>query len=132
MILLFDENTPPAVARSLQQLAEAIPFRVLHVTDVLRRGTLDVDIFAFIQQQDEPGEWFFATHDANINRNKHERAALQRAGVGVFVFTGRTARTPPQFLQFVLSKLEEMARLARKTKCPFVYSIPDRGKPTRL
>ena len=130
MNLLFDENLPPVVVKALQALQPNIPFDVYHVLEVLGKGTPDVDIYAFIQQQ--PGDWFFVSHDKAMNRNKHERAAMHRSGAGVFIFSGRTSRDVVQSMQFVLSRLPEMERVARRHKRPFVFSVPDRGQLRRL
>lgn len=124
MILFFDENMPPRVADALRALGTV---EAWHLTQHLPRGTPDEEVFAFLAGKD----WLLVTQDERIRKRPHQRQALLAAGVGAFILTGRADRNVEQTLQFLLSRLDEMRRLAGAAR-PFIFGVPDKGKIDRL
>lgn len=126
MILFLDENLPPGVARALEDLGEC---EAHHLTDHLSRGVRDEEVFAFLATK--PG-WYLLTQDEKIRRRPHELAALKAAGVGAFFLTGSAVRDRRELMMFILAKLPLMREVAARERPPFIFGIPDRGKPDKL
>lgn len=125
MIFLFDENMPPRVAAALQTLGTC---EARHVTHHLPRGTPDEEVFGFAAREG----WILVTQDHRIRRNPQQREALRQAGIGAFILTGRTDRSPEQLMVFLLERFAEITRLAGSTPPPYIIGVPDRGRPERL
>lgn len=125
MILFFDENVPPKVAASLQALGSC---EARHLVDHLPRGTPDEQIFQFLAERG----WLLVTQDYRIKRNPHQRQALLQAGVGAFIFTGRTDRSKEEMMIFILECLPAMGEFAANTQRPFIMGISDKRKFERL
>ena len=121
MILCFDENMPPGVAKGLQALGEC---EAVHITDHLPRGTPDEEVFRYIA---EKSGWYLVTQDQRIQRNPLQRRALAAAGIGAFILTGRAQRDRREMMVFILERLPEMGEQVAATPVPFIFGIPDRG-----
>lgn len=120
MILALDENLPPSVAQALAILR----FPITHVTDHVGRGTPDEDLF----DEAAARNWVLVTRDAKMWRKRAQQAALLQAGIGVFVLVSSSAHTPPELTALLLRRLPEMLELTARTRRPFVFRVPDRGK----
>ncbi len=120
MTFAFDENLPPKVAQALALL----DFPVVHVLDVLPRGTPDQDLFGEAVARD----WVLVTHDKGMWKKKGHREALMQSGAGVFVLVSSAAHSPAELTELLLRKLPDMLQLVERTKRPFVFRVPDRGK----
>lgn len=76
----LDENLSRAVARALHALAQADDHEVIHVTDLVPRGTPDVDVFAAVAE---------AKIQIHITQDHHHRRIIERdaiASAGLIVF----------------------------------------------
>jgi len=122
--LAFDENIPPAVAQALAILG----FPVLHVLDELPRGSPDETLFAVASERD----WALVTHDKGMWRKKGHREALLQSGAGVFVLVSSAAHSPAELTGLLLRRLPEMIALADRTRRPFVFRVPDRGRINKI
>jgi hypothetical protein len=124
LTLLFDESFPHYLPEALRLFGIAAE----HTLDQLPPSTPDVEMFAFLRDK----AWAWVTHEPDVKRKKHERAAILEAGVGAFVLTGSVKRSAIEMLRFVLDVLDEMQEHARRTPPPFIYGVSDRGKFERL
>ncbi len=80
MIAQLDENLPVALARALDCLAKQDDHQVLHVLDLVPRGTSDVELFAAVKK---------AGVQVHITQDHHHRRQIERdaiAGSGLLVF----------------------------------------------
>jgi hypothetical protein len=127
LIFLLDNNFPPQLAKALELLdQEDCQYR--HSAAVFGAAAPDELLFAGVKERG----WFLVTQDAQMSRKPAERQAILQSGIGVFVFTGRAERTFREIAAFVLARTSEMIEYARRTKPPFICSVPDRGKLKRL
>lgn len=124
MKLFFDENFPPYLPEALRLFG----FDAIHALEEHEAGTTDVELFAELGDKG----WIWVSHDKGAKRKPHERRALIAAGLGAFIFTGRSKRTAVQMMIFVLSHIDEMIDLATRVRKPFIYGLSDRGKFERL
>lgn len=117
----LDENLSPALARALHCLAQADDHEVVHVTDLVPRGTLDVDLFSVVAK---------AKVQVHITQDHHHRRPIERdaiaaAGLIVFVLDKGWASQP---------EFEKAARLiqwwprivehAEAMRPPAVFRVP--------
>lgn len=93
MRIVFDENTPRAVAHALQILAMADaagspdPIEVLHALDLVGRGTPDVSLVQAVADGKHP-KAALITSDKNMRTRQHERAAFVDTGCIGIVLRG--------------------------------------------
>ena len=76
----LDENLSPALARALNSLVEPDDHEVIHVNELVPRGTSDVDLFAAVAK---------ANVKIHITQDHHHRKQIERdaiAGAGLVVF----------------------------------------------
>ena len=123
MTFLIDENLSHRIAGALKALGKPVE----HVTQILPKGTPDEVIFNEVSRRG----WFLLTQDHKIMRRKHQREAMLQAGIGAFIFRGRTQRSVDEQTIMVLQRYEEIEGLAGRTPRPFRYTIPDRGRIQR-
>ncbi|HEV2682308.1 MAG TPA: DUF5615 family PIN-like protein [Rhodanobacter sp.] len=117
----LDENLSAALARALNSLAEADNHQVVHVIDLVPRGTPDVELFAAVK---DAGVQIHITQDHHYRR-QIERDAIASAGLIVFVLD-KGWSTQPHF--------EKAARLiqwwprivehAESMRPPAVFRVP--------
>lgn len=77
----LDENLPPGLARALNSIAQTDEHEIIHVLDLVGRGTSDVDLF---KASMDAGVRVHITQD-NHHRQPIEREAIARSGLIVFV-----------------------------------------------
>lgn len=90
MKVQIDENLSKALARALNCLAEADDHQVIHVLELVPKGTPDVDLFAAVAK---------AKVQVHITQDHHyrrqiERDAIASAGLIVFVLDKGWASQP--------------------------------------
>ena len=124
MTLYFDENFPKQIVAALC----LFDYDAKHVLDEFDPGTDDTEMFPAIAASE--GLWI--SHDKGVKRKPHEQRALVEAGLGAFIFTGRTSRTPREMLIFVFRHVDEILKTASHRTPPYVYGLSDRGKLERL
>jgi len=105
----------------------AAGLRVVVHDDRFPPGTLDEDWLAEAGRLD----WLVLTKDKRIRYRQIERRALERAGVGAFVFTGKDL-TGEEMAQAIVKALPKILRFARKTPRPFIATVTAGGTVTRL
>ncbi len=120
MTYLIDENLSFKIAQSLK----ALDNDVHHVRDHFPSQTPDETIFDFLVRKD----WVLITQDKKMRTRKHQLQAMLDKGVGAFIFTGRADKNLTQQAVMILERMGEFEKLAQKTKRPFIFSVPDRGK----
>jgi len=120
LTLLFDENFPPYLPEALRLFG----YDAKHVLDDHSKGIEDTALFAEIGLNG----WTWISHDKGIRRKPHERRAMQDAGIGAFIITGRSHRSARQMMIFIMQHIEELLRLDENTTRPFVIGLSDRGK----
>jgi len=86
----LDENLSKALARALSCLAEADDHEVLHVLDLVPRGTSDVELFAAVSKANIQ---IHITQDHH-HRRQIERDAIAASGLIVFVLDKGWASQP--------------------------------------
>lgn len=85
MRIAFDENTPPAVARAIRELASALnigatdPVEVLHVRELVAQGTHDVPLIQTVADGTH-AKSALVTTDKSMRTHEHERAAFIATG----------------------------------------------------
>jgi PIN like domain len=84
LTFLFDENISQLVVDALKALGKPVAY----LTDILPRGTDDITLFSRLAELG----WFLVTQDKKIKRKKHELEALRRAGLGAFIFYGKSGK----------------------------------------
>lgn len=88
----IDENLSPALAKALHALAEPDDHEVIHVTELVPRGTPDVELFAAVAK---------AKIQIHITQDHHHRRPIERdaiASAGLIVFVlDRGWSTQPHF-----------------------------------
>ncbi len=87
-----------------------------------------MDIAALLREHG----WFFVTADRNIRKRIQERTALIGAGVGTFVFSGKSERTGKDWLTLIFRRWSDVVRYAERNPAPFMVQVPDRGAIERL
>ena len=93
MRVVFDENTPPAVARALRILADADavgmaePVEVWHALDLVPMGTRDVTLIQALADGSH-AKAALITSDKSMRTRQHERAAFADAGCIGIVLRG--------------------------------------------
>lgn len=93
MRIVFDENTPPAVARALRILAAADapgtpePVEVLHALDLVPMGTGDVSLIQALADGAH-AKVALITSDKSMRTRQHERAAFADSGCIGIVLRG--------------------------------------------
>jgi hypothetical protein len=124
LILLFDENFAPRIVNALR----ALGYPVDHVNQHVPKGTPDEDIFELTKHLGA----HLLTKDAKIRRRKHEQAAYRSAGIGVFIYTGRSKRTFTDEAVFVISTIDRVIARAIELRSGFVCEITDRKAVNQL
>jgi hypothetical protein len=117
----LDENLPVALARALNSLAEKDGHEVLHVLDLVDRGTKDVDLFAAVKQ---------AGIQIHITQDHHYRRPIERdaiAGAGLVVFVLNKGWATQQFYAKAARLVEWWPRIAEQAESvrpPAVFRVP--------
>jgi hypothetical protein len=134
MKLFFDENFSPHIARGFAAFQEARKeegVEVLHVVDVLGRGTPDERWIPSIAQM----HGAVITLDFNIHRTRQLADLCRQHRVGIFFFR------PPkkasygywQMIEWILKAWALLKERAKTTQVPFEYEVtPRRTAPRRL
>jgi len=76
----LDENLPKSLAQALHSLAEADGHQVVHVLDLVKSGTTDINLFKAVAK---------AGVQIHITQDHHHRRPIERdaiAGSGLIVF----------------------------------------------
>ncbi|HEX7240223.1 MAG TPA: DUF5615 family PIN-like protein [Longimicrobiaceae bacterium] len=118
VVILFDENLPPRLARALRELGE----NAYHVHDVLHPGAPDEMVLRYAGER----EWCMLSSDRMILQRPHERETLKEMGVGTF-FLNESIRGSCKIFRTVVRNWSDMKRVARTEAKPFLYLIRENG-----
>jgi len=117
----LDENLPPALAKALHCLAEQEGHMVLHVTQLVPRGTPDLELFVATAKA---GVGIHITHDHH-HRRAIERDAIARQGLVVFVLSKGWASQ--SYYEKAARLIQWWPRLVEHTeamKPPAIFRVP--------
>lgn len=116
-----DENLPPVLAEVLNALAKLNGHEVVHIEDVVKRGTKDAQLFAAIGR---------AGISVHITQDHHHRKPVERevmAGSGLIVFVLASGWDD----QPIFEKISRLVRWwplmeahAQRMKPPAVFRVP--------
>lgn len=117
----IDENLPPVLAKVLNALAELDGHEVVHVTDLVKAGTKDVQVFNAIGKA---GISVHITQDHH-HRKQVEREVIAGSGLIVFVLASGWADQP------IYEKTSRLVRWwplmlahAERMRPPAVFRVP--------
>jgi len=119
MKFLIDENLGAPLARALRELGE----EVHHVTEVLRPGADDEEVFRFAGEND----YFIILRDNRIRFKPNERAAIIEFKVGVFLLAGKN-KSSWEITRQVIWNWQKILECAQNTRKPFLRKVRSRGK----
>ena len=121
MKVVIDENLPSALARALNCISKPDGHEVLHVTDLVKRGTSDIELFEAIAKK---GIQIHITQDHH-HRRQIERDAIASSGMIVLVLAKTWASQ--QFFDKAARLVLWWPRIieqAESIKPPAVFRVP--------
>ena len=117
----LDENLPPSLARALSCLVEGDGHSVLHVTALVARGTLDVDLF---HEAAAAGVQIHITQDHH-HRRPIERDVIARVGPVVFVLAkGWASQSYFDKAARLIQWWPRIVEQAQSMKPPAMFRVP--------
>lgn len=129
MKFVLDATFSPQLATALEALSQD-DAHFEYAPTLFGSAASDEVIYQGVRDRDA----CLITLDIAMTRKPQQRAAMQEAGIGVFVFTGRTLaqRSFREIAAAVLAITDEIVARAGSTRRPFVWGISDRKKFERL
>jgi len=125
MNFFFDNNLSQHLAKAMDILEKE--GRVIHLQDEFQPDAKDEDWLEFVGKN----RMILITRDKKIKRRAAELRALKNYKVGAFILGGQN----PGIWQIVKQIINNWLRikdLASKTRVPFIFKVPLRGKIDRL
>ena len=125
MNFFFDNNLSQHLAKAMDILEQE--GRVIHLQDEFQPDAKDEDWLEFVGKN----RMILITRDKKIKRRAAELRALKNYKVGAFILGGQN----PGIWQIVKQIINNWLRikdLASKTRVPFIFKVPLRGKIDRL
>ena len=119
MKFLIDEALGLPLAKALRELGQE---DVHHVTEILRSGADDEEVFQYAGEN----EYFIITRDNRIRYKPNERAAIRKYKVGVFLLAGKNKSAMEIAVQLI-SNWEKIVECSQKTYKPFLRRVRSRG-----
>ena len=121
MKVLFDENLPPALARSLSALF-AGKHEVIHIRDRFGPGVKDVE---WIGQLSSEGRWVVISGDRRITRNRAEYNAFRNSHlVGFFLSRGLYKSPIVKQMERILALWQTMETQAGIVQGGAMFELP--------
>lgn len=96
---------------------------VIHLTDKFPPNAKDEDWMEFVGEN----KMILITQDKKIKKRAAELNAFKRHKVGAFILTGQN-RDIWQIIQQIIKNWLQIKNLAARTKRPFAFRVPLRGK----
>jgi len=126
---VLDATFSPKLAEALKALSED-DAEFEYAPALFGAAADDSTIFQGVRTR----EAFLITLDTKMTKRPQQRAAMLGAGIGVFVFTGRSLpqRTFREIAATVLAVTDGIVSKARETERPFIWGISDQRKFDRL
>ena len=135
MIVYFDENIPPHLARGFQTIQKVENLKRKNRTinikllkDDFGTGSKDLEWIPKLKGTNS----FIVTRDIHLDKRKDEIAAYHDAGIGLFFIRGaskKTNLTVWEMLLIISRQWEEMIKIMKKRKPPFSYRVAYAGTP---
>jgi hypothetical protein len=125
MNFFFDNNLSHRLAKAMHHLERE--GNVVHLTDQFQPDTKDEVWLKFVGEK----RMILITQDKKIKRRIAELRAFKTHKVGAFILVGGSRDIWQIILQIVKNWLK-IKEFAKKTKRPFVFKIPFRGKIEQL
>lgn len=129
MNFLFDNNTSPRIARTLDAYLIPLQHRAFHICDDaehqlgIDRHAKDCEWIAAIAGDDR--QWTIATGDRRISKNKAEKEAVRRAQMKGILFTSQLAKLKVNEIASVLLwRWHELEDTLEKFKPPTLIGVP--------
>jgi len=125
MNFFFDNNLSQRLAKAMDLLEQEE--RIIHLQDEFQPDAKDEDWLEFVGKN----RMILITRDKKIKRRAAELRALKNYKVGAFILGGQN----PGIWQIVKQIINNWLRikdLASKTRVPFIFKVPLRGKIERL
>jgi len=128
--LALDENLPPSLARGIHALLEPEAGQAISIPDRFGRGFADLDWIAALHVE---GGWAILTTDRKLRTRPHERLALERSGLVVFILAPGWNqegywRKAAGIIGWMPSIMDAMASY----QPPALLSVPHRRKPAPI
>ncbi len=129
MKFVLDATFSPKLAEALRALSED-DAEFEYAPTLFGAAADDSTIFQGVRARGA----FLITLDTKMTKRPQQRAAMLGAGIGVFVFTGRSLpqRTFREIAATVLAVTDGIVRKASETDRPFIWGISDQRKFDRL
>jgi hypothetical protein len=122
--VLFDNNLPPRVARSLNELF-AGEHEIVALRDKFAQTIRDVD---WIQQLSREGTWVVVSGDRRITRNRAERNAFRNSRlIGFFLAKGLYKSKVPKQAERLLALWENMEKIVGVVQSGAMFELPMRS-----
>lgn len=137
MIIYFDENMPPHLAKgfNILQFPEGIKSKinveVVYLPDKFNEGAQDID---WIPKVGKEGSCVI-TQDINIHRRKHELELYRKHNVGMFFMRGKSKKqglSVWEMVQTLAKHWNEITKIAVNEKGPFAYEFKFNARMKKL
>ena len=130
MKLALDENLPPALARAIHALMQPDDGEAISIPERFGRGIADTDWIAALHAE---GGWSVLTTDRKLRTRPHERAALERSELLVFILApGWNQEEYWRKAAGVIRWLPSMIDALPIHKPPALLSVPHRWTPAPI
>ncbi|EAQ48425.1 PIN-like domain-containing protein [Leeuwenhoekiella blandensis] len=138
MIIYFDENMPPHLAKGFRTIQnvenlkrKGKVFEIELLKDKFGYGVKDIEWIAQLKNNNS----FIITRDIHLDKRKDEIAAYHEAGIGLFFIRGasKKANLSVWDMLLILSKQwEEIIKIVSTRKTPFSFQVTYSGKPKQM
>jgi len=125
MNFFFDNNLSPNLAKAMNLLEQR--GEVLHLTEKFAPNTKDEDWLKYVGEN----RLILITRDKRIRRHAAELRAFKIFKVRAFILGGKNP-TIWQIIKQIINNWLKIKDLASKTRPPFVFQIPLKGKIKKL
>ena len=125
MNFFFDANLSDKLAEAMCLLD-----RDGHVEHIKQKFPQDVKDEVLLEYVGREG-LIFVTRDQKIRKRPAELSAFRQYNVGAFILTGKKLGKWQEIKQLICA-WEEMKNHAAKTRKPFAFQVPPRGKIKQL
>jgi hypothetical protein len=136
--IVFDENTPPAVARAIRELASALnvgvpdPVEVLHARDLVAQGTHDVPLIQAVADGTH-AKSALITCDKSIRTRAYEHAAFVDTGcIGIILLQHWNHASMMDRARLSVLWWETWVQTVVEAKPGSLWQCPWHSRPKRL
>lgn len=125
MNFFLDNNLSIKLAKAMNHLEQE--GEVMHLTEKFPADAKDEEWLKYVGENGI----ILITQDQKIRRRAAEKAAFKTHKVGAFVLVGKN-RDRWQIINQLIKNWLKIKELAAKTKRPFAFKVPIRGKIEQL